>query len=554
MSKPLRACLTVICTLILSRAATEAAQDPKTTALDTITADGIAAHVKVLASDEYEGRMPATRGEEKTLAYITGQLRSLGISPQPNGSYLQDVPLVKKTIQPDATHLVVRSKHKEIALVLGENVGAKTAGAVERVSIKKSDLVFVGFGIVAESQGWDDYQGVDVKGKTVVALIQDPRGAADSLYFKGRALSHFGTGLQKSEVAARHGARGVIFIHDQDAVGYPFAALAAGAKRSNFERVRGRDSAPLPEFALTISKDVATELFASVGHDYAELVAAASQKDFRAFALGASLSGEIATKLEYSTSHNVVGYIPGRTRPDEYVLYTAHWDHVGIGKAVDGDSIYNGAIDNATGTAALLELAQAYRALPQACARSVVFIATTAEEQGLLGSYHYADHPVFPLANTIGVINMDALFPFGDFNGMTVVGLGSSELEEYLSAAAKEMGRTLLPDPTPEYGAFFRSDHYPFAKKGVPAIFAVGGPLDDPPPPEEMSKRFDDYMKAGYHHPSDEYRDDWDLRGIVGDVKIYFLTGYAIANDARVPNWYATSEFRALRDHMRASP
>ncbi len=543
---------TVICLALC--ASTPPPPDTARPALDTVTADEIAAHVKVLASDEYEGRMPATRGEEKTLAYITGQFRALGIAPAVNGGYLQDVPLVKKTVRPDGTTLVVDAKGTVTPLVLGESMTTKTGGAVEHVRIERSELVFVGFGIVAESQGWDDYKHVDVKGKTVVVLIQDPRGVADSLYFKGRALSHYGTGLQKSETAARHGARGIVFIHDQDAIGYPFTAAAAGAKRPSFERVRGPESAPIPEFSVSISKDVASTILSGLGRDYASLVAAASQRDFRAIPLGATLSGEITTKLEYSTSHNVIGYLKGSTRPDEYVVYTAHWDHVGIGKPVDGDSIYNGAIDNATGTASLLALAKAYRALSAAPARSIVFFATAAEEQGLLGAYHYADHPVFPLANTMAVINMDALFPFGDFNGMTVVGLGSSELETYLEAAATQMGRKLLPDPTPEYGAFFRSDHYPFAKKGVPAIFAVGGPLDDPPPPPEMSARFDAYMKAGYHHPSDEYRDDWDLRGIVGDVKIYFLTGYAIANDARVPNWYATSEFKALRDHMRASP
>ena len=529
------------------------AQAPPKKSIDSIRADDIAAHVKVLASDEYEGRMPGTRGEQKTLDYITQQLRAYGIAPLPGGSYLQDVPLVKKTPQP-STHLAVKSKAGETALVIGENATAKTGGAVERVSVDKSDIVFVGFGIVAESQKWDDYAGVDVKGKTVMALIQDPRGEADSLYFKGRALSHYGTGLQKSENAARHGARGIILIHDQDAVGYPFAALATGAKRSSFERVRDAKSTPIPDFSVTISKDLASQLLASVGQDYAQLVEEASRRGFRAQPLPLSLSGEIATRLEYSTSHNVIGTIPGRDRPGEYVLYTAHWDHVGIGAAVDGDSIYNGAIDNASGTAALLELAQTFGAMAEKPSRSIVFIATAAEEQGLLGAYHYADHPVFPLDQTAGVINMDALFPFGDFNGMTVVGLGSSELEDYLQDAATQMGRTLLADPNPEYGAFFRSDHYPFVKKGVPAIFAVGGPLDDPAPSAEMSKRFDDYMKAGYHHPSDEYRDDWDMRGIVGDVKIYFLTGYALANETRFPNWYADSEFRPIRDRQRAAP
>ncbi len=523
-------------------------------ALKTITGDDIAAHVRILASDEYQGRMPATQGEEKTLAYLQATYKKLGLSTMPNGSYLQDVPLVRKTIRPSATKLAVDAKGTVTPLVVGESITAKTGGAVERVNVDRSELVFVGFGIVSEEKGWDDYAGIDMKGKTAVVLIQDPRGAADSLYFKGRTLSHYGTGLNKSETAARRGARGIIFIHDQDAIGYPFPVIASNARRPAFERVRGPESAPIPEFAVTMSKDVASTILASVGKDYASLVVAASQKDFRAFALGATLSGEISTQLEYSTTHNVIGMIKGRTRPDEYVIYTAHWDHVGIGAAVDGDSIYNGAVDNATGTAALLELAQAYRALPEASARSIVFIATTAEEQGLLGAYYYADHPVYPLAQTMAVINMDALFPFGEFNGMTVVGMGSSELEEYLDAAAKKEGRKLQADSTPEHGAFFRSDHYPFVKKGVPAIFAVGGPADDPPPSEEMLARFDNYMKAGYHHPNDEYGADWDMRGITGDVRIYFRTGYAIANDSRVPNWYATSEFRALRDKQRAAP
>ncbi len=523
-------------------------------ALDSITADDIAAHVKVLASDEFEGRMPATAGEEKTLAYLQAQFKKFGIATMPNGSYLQDVPLVKKSIRPTATKMVVDAKGVLTPLVLGETMSAKTGGAVEHVAIERCELVFVGYGIVAEEKGWNDYAGVDMKGKVAVALITDPDGAADSLYFKGRALSHYGTGLQKSETAARHGARGIVFVHDQESIGYPYAVIAGNATRPAFERVRTPQSAPVPDFTLTIPKETAAEILASAGYDLATLTEQACRKGFRATPLGATLSGEISTHLDYSTSHNVIGMIKGRSRPDEYVIYTAHWDHVGIGAAVEGDSIYNGAVDNATGTAALLELAQAYRTLPKAPERSIVFIATAAEEQGLLGAYHYADQPVFPLAQTIAVINMDALFPFGEFNGMTVVGLGSSELEEYLGVAAIAEGRKLQDDSTPEYGAFFRSDHYPFVKRGVPAIFAVGGPLDEPAPSPEMLERFDAYMKAGYHHPNDEFGDDWDLRGIVGDVRIYFRTGFAIANDSRVPNWYATSEFKALRDRQRAAP
>jgi Zn-dependent M28 family amino/carboxypeptidase len=301
----------------------------------------------------------------------------------------------------------------------------------------------------------------------------------------------------------------------------------------------------------TIDKGAAEEIVASAGLDLAGLYAKAATPGFKAVALDARVSGEMSAEIEKSTSYNVVGYVKGSERPDEVVLYTAHWDHVGIGAVVDGDSIYNGAVDNATGTAALLELAQAFSTLREAPRRTVVFVATAAEEQGLLGAYHYTDHPVFPLEKTVAVINMDALFPFDDWNGMTVVGLGSSELEDYLRDAAAAMGRGLQPDPNPEFGAFFRSDHYPFARKGVPAIFAVGGPLDDPEPTAEIIARFEDYGANRYHRPSDEYHPDhWDLRGIAGDAKVYFLTGYTIANDERVPNWYLSSEFRSLRDRQ----
>jgi Zn-dependent M28 family amino/carboxypeptidase len=303
---------------------------------------------------------------------------------------------------------------------------------------------------------------------------------------------------------------------------------------------------------MVMSGETAADVLRRGGQDLAALTAAASQRGFRAVPVALRIHGEVVTTVERSVSYNVVAHIRGSERPDEYVHYTAHWDHVGIGAPADGDSIYNGAVDNASGTAALLEIAEAFASLPRAPRRSVVFIATTAEEQGLLGAYHYADDPLFPLERTVGVINMDALFPFGEFNAMTVVGLGSSELEDYLRDAAAQLGRVLQADPAPQHGAFFRSDHYPFAKRGVPAIFAVGGVLDDPAPDPAVLARFEDYITKKYHQPGDEFTDDWDLRGVEGDVRIHFLTGYALANDTRVPNWYLSSEFRALRDGMRA--
>ncbi|HKW13441.1 MAG TPA: M28 family peptidase [Candidatus Krumholzibacteria bacterium] len=527
------------------------ADDARDRAMATIDGDKMLADIKELSSDAYQGRMPATVGEEKTLAYLTSRLRELKIAAPPGG-YLQKVPLIQKRVK-SSTKLSVSGADGTQPLLLGDNVLIKCTSTAPHVSIPKNDLVFVGYGIKADEVGWNDFASVDVKGKTAVMLMCDPRGAADSLYFHGRALSQHGYSLQKIEDAARLGARGVIIIHDQQAIGYPWAAIASRATRPYFERVRDKTSPPAPAFSMVMDHAAADAMFKRAGKNLAALEKDACNKGFVAQPLGLSLSGEVDVDVASKPSNNVAGVIRGSERPNEYVLFSAHWDHVGIGAPVAGDSIYNGAVDNASGSAALLALARAYSALPMPPKRSLVFLWTTAEEQGLLGAYHYADHPIFPLSSTMADINMDALFPFGPYNGMTVVGLGSSELEDYMRDAAAQFGRKLIDDPNPEYGAFFRSDHYPFARKGVPAIFAIGGPLDTPPPDPALSARFDDYLKNKYHRPSDEVRDDWDMRGITDDVKIYFLTGYAIAQDAREPNWYFGSEFRPLCDRLRST-
>jgi Zn-dependent M28 family amino/carboxypeptidase len=528
---------------------TPAAADPaRDRAIATITADDILGDIRELSSDAYEGRMPATPGEKKTLTYLTGRLKELRIAPPPGGSYLQKVPLIEK--RPLAsTKLSIGDQ----PLVLGDHYIFKSTGSKARINVANAELVFVGYGISAPEIGWDDYAGVDVNGKIVVMLMGDPPGEADSLYFRGRPLTQYGYGLFKAEAAARLGARGMITIHDQRVIGYPWTAISAQALRPYFERVPDKNTAKMPELRLTMDHQAAADMMARGGHDLSALEAAAARKGFSAKPLGVSLGGDVALAVENRPSSNVVAWIKGSERPDEYVVYSAHWDHVGIGAPVNGDSIYNGAVDNASGTAAMLALARAFSSLPKAPRRSIVFLWTTAEEQGLLGAYHYADHPVFPLERTMGNINMDALFPYGPYNGMTVVGMGHSELEEYMSAACAQFGRELTPDPTPEHGAFFRSDHYPFARKGVPALFAVGGPLEDPKPAPELQAKFDDYLANKYHRPSDEVQKDWDMRGITDDVKIYFHTGYAIANDTRAPNWYFTSEFRALGDRLRAN-
>jgi Zn-dependent M28 family amino/carboxypeptidase len=430
------------------------ADDARDRAMATIDGDKMLADIKELSSDAYQGRMPATIGEEKTLAYLTSRLHELKIAAPPGG-YLQKVPLIQKRVK-SSTKLSVSGADGTQPLLLGDHVLVKCTSTATHVSIPKNDLVFVGYGIQADEVGWNDFASVDVKGKTAVMLICDPRGEADSLYFHGRALSQHGYSLQKIEDAARLGARGVIIIHDQQAIGYPWAAIAARATRPFFERVRDKQSPPAPEFTMVMDHAAADAMFKRAGKDLAALEKDACHKGFVAQPLGLSLSGELDMDVASRPSNNVVGVIKGSERSNEYVLFSAHWDHVGIGAPVAGDSIYNGAVDNASGSAALLALARAYSALPTPPKRSLVFLWTTAEEQGLLGAYHYADHPIFPLSSTMADINMDALFPFGPYNGMTVVGLGSSELEDYMRDAAAQFGRKLMDDPNPEYGAFFR--------------------------------------------------------------------------------------------------
>lgn len=520
--------------------------------LDSFTADSIARHIEVLASDEFEGRAPSTPGEDKTIAYIRDYFREVGVQPMPDGSYFQEVPLVSKRVTGTPV-LELAGKGNTIELELGPDMILGTDRMQEQVSVQGCDVVFAGYGISAPEYGWDDYRELDVRDKIVLVVMNDPgRLSGDPDFFRGTALTLYGTTSHKQEQAAARGARGLILIHDEEIILYPWEALGANAHTPHFSAQPNENTPVKPELFVEIPRERAEQILSAVGQDYAQLVSESARPGFTGFSTGLQLSVEFEVEIEHSRSNNVIGIVPGSGAPDEYVLYTAHWDHVGIGEPEDGDGIYNGAVDNATGTAVLMELARAHAQLDAPPRRSVVFIATAAEEQGLLGAFHYTNDPVYPLENTMAVINMDALFPFGQFNAMTVVAMGSSEVEDYLGAAAALEGRVLQADSQPEIGAFFRSDHYPFAKRGVPAIFTVGGPASEPEPDAGMIERFQDYGANRYHHPSDEYDATWDMRGIVGDARIYFRTGLSIANDTRVPNWYLGSEFRALRDAGRA--
>jgi hypothetical protein len=526
-----------------------ASDDPVQAAVAGIRAEDLAAHVRVLASDAFEGRFPGSAGETKTVAYISAHFAQHGLEPAVAGSYLQPVPLVSVTLAPETSaQLGGRS------LRVPEDLVVSSATPRARVELVDADVVFAGHGIVAPEHDWDDYAGIDVRGKVVMVLPGDPDPSRDDPgFFEGRALTVYGTTAHKAEQAARLGAAALLTLYDPEAFGTPWDVFEQGARLPHQQLTESGGPPKVPLQGLLPRSTLLAALDERGRATLEELQRLVAQDDFTARPLPLRLSVSLHREVEPVVSHNVVGILRGVRRPDEHIVYTAHWDHVGRNESREGDGIYNGAVDNATGIAALLELAEAFAGLPQPPDRSVVLVATTAEEQGLLGSTWYVEHPVLPLADAVGVINMDALFPFGATRGMTVVALGSSELDRYMTEAASTVGRRLYPDPNPELGAFFRSDHYPFAHRGVPAIFAVGGPAPEPDETVEL-ERFAEYVRTRYHQVGDEYDDaTWDMAGIVQDVTIYFRTGHAIAMDEHRPQWSPASPFRARHEALRAA-
>lgn len=526
-----------------------AAADPVRAAVATITQADLARHVQTLASDEFAGRFPGSPGESKTLSYLAASLARSGMEPGVDGLFTQEVPLRKTTVGADA-RIVAAAGEQSVTFAWGEDFLVGSAGDETRVVLSQHRVVFAGYGIDAPEYAWDDYGQVDLRDAVVIVVGGEPGKPGDDAFFEGRALTHHGTFAAKAKAAARRGAAAVLSIRDPGGGGIAWSTLHAGALAPKYSLPPEAGVATLRAKGL-LRERTATAMMELAGEDLAQLRAEATRPGFGARVLAVQLSLDMQTDIEKARSHNMVAWLPGRMRPDEYVVYTAHWDHVGVREQLDGDNIFNGAVDNATGTAALLELAEAYAALPEPPERSIVFLATTAEEQGLLGSFHYAAHPVFPLERTVAVINMDALFPFGAFDSMTVVALGASELDDYLARAAKEVGRSLHADPMPELGAFFRSDHYPFAVRGVPATFAVGGPSPDREVDPQVAARFQDYLMHRYHQPADEFdAQTWDLAGVRQDVEVYFRMGHALASTTAMPNWRPDHAFRRDRDAM----
>jgi Zn-dependent M28 family amino/carboxypeptidase len=509
----------------------------------------VSADIKTLSSDEYEGRGPATRAEVKTIDYIAAQMKAAGLKPAGSkGSWFQDVPLRMSNIT-GAPALSMTIDGAAQPLTQGSEIAVRAAETGQSsVNFADLPLVFVGYGVKAPERGWDDFKGVDLKGKIMVVLVNDPDFEGGEGDFGGKLMTYYGRWTYKYEEAARRGAAGVLVVHESEPASYGWATVKNSNTNTMFDIVRADPKAAHTQMEGWIQRDLAAKLLAASGVDFDAAKAAARKKDFQPIPLKATMSASYAVKSDIITSHNVAGLVPGSTYPDETVIYSAHWDHLGIGAPdAKGDTIYNGAKDNASGTAALLELARAYAKGPKP-ERSVLFLAVTAEEKGLLGSEYYADNPLRPLATTAGVVNMDGPFGFEKTTNFSISGAAKLDLLTTLTEEGEKLGRHYTPDARPEAGSFYRSDHFPMAKRGVPAIsFNPGRELVNGG--AERGKIFQDaYTKDRYHQPADEYDANGDTSSWVGDLTLLYNVGRRVADSHDWPNWSADSEFRATRD------
>ncbi len=519
-------------------------------ALATISVDDLKQHTKVLASDEFEGRRPSTTGEEKTIEYLTGEFEKLGLQPGNGTSWVQEVPLVSITADPSMS-LSIRHRGTIKQYAYGGDFVAWTSRVVDSVDLEDSELVFVGFGIVAPEYGWNDYAGIDVAGKTVVILVNDPGYySQDPEVFTGRAMTYYGRWTYKYEEAARQGAAAAIIVHETEPGAYPWQTVEGSWTGPQFSMLAADDNMSRVKVEGWIQLAVAREIFQMAGLDYDELKQQAMSAGFDAVPMGVNASLAISNTVERSSSRNFLAVLPGTDRAEEYIIYMAHWDHFGRDPSLEGDQIFNGALDNATGTASLISLAKAFTALETPPRRSILFMAVTAEEQGLLGSAYYGENPVYPLEKTVAAINIDGLNVYGPMKDVVVIGYGNSELDDYLMAAAETQGRAVRPDPQAEKGYFYRSDHFSLAKQGVPSLYTDTGDDHVEHGVEWTQQKKDEWTATHYHRPSDEYSDEWDLRGAVDDVKLWFVVGYRLANEATFPNWREGNEFKAKRDEM----
>jgi Zn-dependent M28 family amino/carboxypeptidase len=526
-------------------------------ALEAITPDGMLAHIKVLASDEFEGRAPGTKGEELSVKYITDQFKQIGLKPgNPDETYTQEVPLVGIRSEPTMSFV---TGDKTIDLKYPDDFVASSARLQSEIKIDHSDVVFVGYGVVAPEYGWDDYKNVDVHGKTLLMLIGDPpipdpkdSSKLDEKMFKGKAMTYYGRWTYKYEIAAKKGAAAAVIIHQTESAGYPYSVVRTSWGKENYEIDSPNKNMDAVGARSWIALDAAKKLLADCGQDYDALKKSAITKEVRPVTLKAKANIDIKQQLRSFKSHNVIGKLDGSDPKlrDEYVIYTAHWDHLGRHSELQGDQISNGAIDNASGVASVIELAAAFTKLNPPPKRSLLFMATTAEEAGLLGVKFYALHPLYPLENTLADINIDTVNPWGKTRDIEDLSNNNSTLDDLLAAAAKGNGREMKPNSQPEKGSFYRADHFEFSKRGVPSLYTGGGTNFVGKPPQFGQQKKDDYTAHHYHQVSDEVDPNWDLSGAVQDIQLLFEVGYQVANGDKFPEWRPESEFKAKRESM----
>lgn len=501
-------------------------------------------HLKELSDDKYMGRMPFGPGDPMSVAYLVDQCKKMGLQPGNNGSYTQSVPMVEIT-STSTEPMTIKSSAGTKEYQFGKDYVIHCQKTVDAVDINDAELVFCGYGIQSDQSGWDDFAGIDMKDKVAVVLVNDPGfGGEDSTFFKGDVMTYFGRWTYKYEEADRQRARGLLIIHETNSAGYPWFVVQSSwtGPQLGLEKESVENGADIKGW---IHLDMAKELFASSGKDLSALIKQARTPGFKPVSLGSTMSTALSNVYKRDASDNVIAYVEGTTQPDEYVLYSAHWDHIGVGAVVNGDSIYNGALDNASGTASVLAIAENLTQQENKPERSVLFTFVTAEEQGLLGSEYYALNPTVPINNIVANINVDGCNPNGRMKDFQIVGYGHSEMDDLAAAELEKQGRYVLPDQEPGKGYFFRSDHFNFAKVGIPALFGEGGYDHEVHGIEYGKKKKEEYTAKNYHAPSDEYdAETWDMSGVVQDAQLYYNIGWQLANSDVWPKWNPESEFK----------
>jgi len=534
-------------TALLVVSCSPAKPEIETTELPSISAADIGRRIETLADDRFEGRAPGTIGGQMAAQYVADEMQAAGIAPMgKDGTYFQPITLTETTVV-DGSFMRIG----EVEYEFQNNSVYWTKRYQDSVSVKDSELIFVGYGVIAPEYSWDDYAGMDVKGKTVVMFVNDPGFATkDEALFNGNAMTYYGRWTYKYEEAARQGAAAAIIVHETEPASYGWNVVSDSWAGGQIDLVRPDKGASRVAVESWLTIGASRDLFTAAGMDFDAMKTAASTKGFTPISMGGlKLNAQINNKISTVESRNVIGVVKGTKYPDEYVMYMGHWDHLGKKPVPEGeDGIYNGAVDNATGTAAILEIGEAFAAAP--AERSVLIVAVTAEESGLLGSAYYGEDPIVPLNKTVAGINIDAIQPMGRTKDIVVVGYGASELDGLLEAVIKPRGMHIIPDPKPEAGYYYRSDHISLAKKGVPFLYADAG-IDHEVKGKEYGIQFgEDYTANRYHAPSDEYDNSWDLTGIEQITEIFYELGLGMANSRDWPNWNETAEFRTLRDEM----